>query len=349
MTKLLHDFDHAELSNYLADCLPDFAALDTITRFSGGQSNPTYKITSGERSYVMRAKPMGKLLPSAHQVAREFQVMQALAKTDVPVPKMYHLSAEDSPLGTQFFVMEMLDGQIHWDPALPLLDTKTRTELYAAMAETLAALHRVDPADIGLSDYGPRGNYFDRQVARWTKQYRAAEIDKIADVDWVIDWLVGNIPSGDGQVRIVHGDFRMDNMMFAPDNAPDNARVIGLLDWELSTLGNPMADIAYQCMCLRLPQQGLIKGLAGIDRAALGIPSEQDYVAAYCNKRGVNAPDAWGFYMTFAYFRLIAILQGVIKRAIDGNASNPASMDMMRAAIPQLAHAARGATTAKLA
>ena len=316
MTKLLHDFDHAELSTYLAGCLPNFAGLDTITRYSGGQSNPTYKITSGKRSYVLRAKPIGKLLPSAHQVAREFQVMQALAQTDVPVPQMYHLSGDNSPLGTQFFVMELLDGNIHWDPALPILDSNTRTKMYTAMAETLAALHCVDPADVGLSDYGRAGNYFDRQVARWTKQYRAAETDKIAD-----------------------------NMMFSPDNC----RVIGLLDWELSTLGNSMADIAYQCMCLRLPQHGLVKGLAGIDRTALGIPSEQDYVAAYCKKRGVDAPDAWGFYMTFAYFRLIAILQGVIKRATDGNASNPASMNMMRAAIPQLADAARAAVTEKLA
>lgn len=345
MTKPLHDFDHAELSTYLADCLPNFAGLDTITRFSGGQSNPTYKITSGNQSYVMRAKPMGKLLPSAHQVAREFQVMQALAQTDVPVPQMYHLSGDNSPLGTQFFVMELLDGNIHWDPALPLLDSNTRTKMYTAMAETLAALHRVDPVDVGLSDYGRAGNYFDRQVARWNKQYRAAETDKIADIDWVIDWLVDNTPADDGQVRIVHGDFRMDNIMFSPDNS----HVIGLLDWELSTLGNPMADIAYQCMCLRLPQDGLVKGLAGIDRTALGIPSEQDYVAAYCTKRGVDAPDAWGFYMTFAYFRLIAILQGVIKRAMDGNASNPASMNMMRAAIPQLADAARAAVTEKLA
>ncbi|MFT5651579.1 MAG: aminoglycoside phosphotransferase (APT) family kinase protein [Yoonia sp.] len=340
MTKLLHDFDHAELSKYLSDHVLDFTGLDTVTRFSGGQSNPTYKITSGASSYVMRAKPMGKLLPSAHQVAREFKVMQALAKTDVPAPKMYHLSDDNSPLGTQFFVMEMLDGNIHWDPALPLLDSDIRTTMYIAMAETLAKLHTVDPTDIGLADYGPTGNYFDRQVGRWTKQYRAAETDKITDIDWVIDWLKDNIPSSDGKTRIVHGDFRMDNMMFAPDNS----RVIGLLDWELSTLGNPMADIAYQCMCLRLPQLGLIKGLAGVDRTALGIPSEQDYVATYCTKRGVDAPDAWGFYITFAYFRLIAILQGVIKRAMDGNASNPANIDMMRAAIPQLAHAARAAT-----
>lgn len=345
MTKLLHDFDHAELSNYLADYLPNFAGLDMITRFSGGQSNPTYKIASGKRSYVLRAKPMGKLLPSAHQVAREFQVMQALARTDVPVPQMHHLSSDNSPLGTQFFVMELLDGHIHWDPTLPLLDSKSRTKMYTEMAKTLAALHCVDPLDVGLSDYGRAGNYFDRQVARWTKQYRAAETDKIGDVDWVIDWLVDNIPADDGQVRIVHGDFRMDNMMFSRDNS----HVIGLLDWELSTLGNPMADIAYQCMCLRLPQQGLVTGLAGIDRTALGIPSEQDYVGEYCTKRGVDAPDAWAFYMTFAYFRLIAILQGVIKRAMDGTASNPASMDMMRAAIPQLAHAACAAVTEKLA
>lgn len=341
MIKLLHDFDHAELASYLASHLPNFLGLDTITRFSGGQSNPTYQVTSGSQSYVMRAKPVGKLLPSAHQVAREFQVMQALAQTNVPVPKMYHLSADNSPLGTQFFVMEMLDGNIHWDPALHFLNPKKRAGMYMAMAETLASLHSVDPACVGLSDYGPTGNYFERQVTRWTKQYRAAETDRIADIDWVIGWLRDNIPPDDGQVSIVHGDYRMDNMIFSFNNN----RVIGLLDWELSTLGNPMADIAYQCMCLRLPQHGLVKGLAGIDRAALGIPLEQDYVSAYCAHRDVAEPDAWGFYLTFAYFRLVAILQGVIKRAMDGNASNPTSIDMMRATIPLLAHAARDTST----
>ena len=339
MTKLLHTFDHAELGAYLAVQLPTFDRLDTIERFSDGQSNPTYKVTSGDRAYVLRAKPMGNLLPSAHQVAREFRVMQALADTPLPVPAMHHLSDDDSPLGTQFYVMEMLDGNVHWDPALPDIDQSTRGGMCRAMAETLATLHMVDPDAVGLGDYGPPVNYFDRQVGRWTKQYRAAETDKIADLDWVIDWLGANIPADTDKARIVHGDYRMDNMMFAPDNSA----VIGVLDWELSTLGHPMADLAYQCMCLRLPNQGLVKGLAGMDRAALGIPSEEDYVAIYCAKRGVAPPEAWGFFIAFAYFRLAAILQGVIKRAIDGNASNPRGIDEMKAAVPMLGWAAKDA------
>ncbi len=337
MAKLLHRFDHAELSTYLARHLPNFDALEDITRFSGGQSNPTYRIKSGHSTYVMRAKPTGKLLPSAHQVAREFRVMQALSHTDLPVPQMFHLSDDDSPIGTQFYVMGMLNGTVHWDPVLPELKPLDRQIIYREMAETLATLHDVIPDDVGLGDYGPKGNYFERQVGRWTKQYRAAEMDKVDDVDWVIDWLQANTPDDDGDPRIVHGDYRMDNMMFAPDNRA----VIGVLDWELSTLGNPMADLAYQCMCLQLPNKGLVKGLAGMDRAALGIPSEQEYVEIYCTKRGVKQPDAWPFYLAFAYFRLTAILQGVIRRAVDGNASNPGNINTMRAAIPMLGQAAR--------
>ena len=337
MSDLRHEFDHETLSDYLNAHVPGFDGLDAIKRFKDGQSNPTYKITSKGRDFVMRAKPPGKLLKSAHAVDREFRVMQALAGTDVPVPPMLHLSGDDSPLGTMFFVMEMLDGRVFWNPALPDQTRAERAAIYDAMSTTLAALHSVDPASVGLADYGPPGNYFERQVSRWTRQYRAAELEEIPQVDWLIDWLADNVAPDDGTVRIVHGDYRLDNLMFAP-NGPG---VMAVLDWELSTLGNPMADLAYQCMGLRLPNAGLVRGLAGEDRAALGIPSEADYVAGYCDKRGLTAPADWPFYMTFSYFRLIAILQGVIRRAVDGNASNPGDLDMMRAALPALALAAQ--------
>lgn len=337
MTDLRHSFDHDLLSRYLSDHIDGFDGLDDITRFTGGQSNPTYKITSKGRSFVMRAKPPGRLLKSAHAVDREYRVMRALSETNVPVPKMLHLSDDDSPLGTMFFVMEMLDGRIFWDPALPQLLRADRARIFHSMSQTMAALHNVIPADVDLADYGPPGNYFERQVSRWTKQYRAAEISPVAEVDWLIDWLPDNIPNDDGQISIVHGDFRLDNLMFDTE-APT---VQAILDWELSTLGNPMADLAYQCMGLRLPNSGVARGLMGEDRRSLGIPLEEEYVASYCDHRGIKPPDDWPFYIAFSYFRLLAILQGVIRRAVDGNASNPGDMDTMRAAVPMLAVAAQ--------
>jgi aminoglycoside phosphotransferase (APT) family kinase protein len=337
MTNLLHDFNHETLSVYLGKNVPDFDGLDAITRFSDGQSNPTYKVTSKGRDFVLRAKPTGELLRSAHQVDREFRVMSALAGTGVPVPKMLHLSDDDSPIGTMFFVMEMLNGRVFWDPALPEITAADRSTYYEAMVDVLARLHSVDPGSAGLQGFGAPGNYFARQVGRWTKQYRAAELEKQPQVDWLIDWLADNMPDDDGQLCIVHGDYRLDNLMFAPDAS----RIIGVLDWELSTLGHPMADLAYQCMGLRLPDWGIARGLADRDRAALRIPSEQEYVATYCDRRAIAAPDNWNFFITFSYFRLIAILQGVIRRAVDGNASNPGDMDKMRAVVPVLASAAQ--------
>ncbi|MEY1555540.1 phosphotransferase family protein [Yoonia sp. R2331] len=334
---LRHSFDHTTLQTYLATHVPGFTTLDGITRFTGGQSNPTYRITSGARAFVVRAKPTGKLLSSAHQVAREFRVMQALRDTPVPVPQMYHLTGDESPLGPQFFVMEALTGRTFWDPALPDLTHVDRTAIYHNMVRVMADLHSVDVAAVGLSDFGAPGNYFARQVGRWTKQYRAAELKPNADVDWLIDWLAERIPDDDGQISIVHGDFRLDNLMFAPDGTA----VLALLDWELSTIGHPMADLAYQIMGMQLPNQGVARGLGNADRAALGIPTEQDYIAAYCNARGIQPPANWPFFLTFSYFRFIAIIQGVIRRAVDGNASNPGDLGQMQAAIPALAQVAR--------
>nr|WP_246455667.1 phosphotransferase family protein [Sulfitobacter aestuariivivens] len=325
------------MEGYLQAHVDGFGRLDAIDKFSDGQSNPTYKLTSGAKQFVLRAKPPGKLLKSAHAVDREFRVMQGLAKTNVAVPKMLHLSDDDSPMGTQFFVMEMVKGRIFWDPALPDLDNNARGRVYDAMNNTLAALHSVDPEAVGLGDYGKPGNYFERQVGRWSGQYRAAETDKLEDADWVMDWLEANMVPDDGASSIVHGDYRIDNMIFAPNREV----VAAVLDWELSTLGHPLADLAYQCMHWRLPNSGHFRGLAGVDRAGIGLPTEDEYVDLYCERRGIKRPANWTFYLVFSYFRLLAILQGVLKRGLDGNASNPRDSEMMRHVIALMAGEAR--------
>lgn len=312
--------DQTALAPYLEAKIPGFSGLASIEKFKSGQSNPTYLITAASGRYVLRAKPPGQLLKSAHQVDREFRVMKALAGTAVPVPAMLHLSAEDSPIGRMFYVMDFLDGRIFWDPALPeARDNDERAAIYDAMNGTLAALHDVDIEAAGLSDFGRPGNYFERQLARWTSQYRASETGIIADMDRLIAWLETHLPADDGLISLVHGDYRLDNLIFAPGQP----RVIAVLDWELSTLGHPFADIAYQCMQWRLPHASGFRGLGGIDRAALGLPSEEDYVAAYCRRRGLGGIGNWTFFLAFSFFRLAAICQGVYKRALDGNASNP--------------------------
>lgn len=331
----MHEYDHAELEAYLQTHVDGFGALTAVEKFSDGQSNPTYKLVTPDARFVLRAKPPGKLLKSAHAVDREFRVMQALGPTPVPVPRVLHLSGEDSPMGPQFYVMEMVDGRIFWDPALPELDG--RRAYYEAMNGVLAALHDVDVDAVGLGDFGKPGSYFERQLGRWGQQYKASETDPLPDADWLIDWLGEHMVEDDGQVAIVHGDFRIDNMIFAPDQ-PD---VVALLDWELSTLGHPFADLAYQCMHWRLPHQGDFRGLGGVDRAGIGLPSEDDYVDLYCARRGINRPDNWQFYVVFSYFRLLAILQGVLKRGLDGNASNPRNLDMMKMVIAFMASEAR--------
>lgn len=321
------------LEAVLAGEIEGFGRISEMRKFDTGQSNPTYLIVTADRRFVLRAKPPGQLLKSAHQVDREFRVMRALAGTDVPVPQVHYLSPEKSVIGRMFFVMEHLDGRILWDPALPELSAHERQAIYDAMVEALAALHDVDIEAAGLSDFGRPGNYFERQLKRWGEQYRASVIDPIPDMDALIDWLSENLPEDDGQVSLVQGDFRMDNMIFARDSAT----ILGVLDWELSTLGHPYADLSYQCMQLRLPHDSTFKGLGGLDRVALGIPSEEDYVATYCRLRGIDRIDNWRFYLAFAFFRLGAILQGVLKRALDGNASNPERAREMGRAIPLIA------------
>lgn len=329
--------DPTLLAPYLEQKIHSFSKLQSIEKFKSGQSNPTYLLTAASGRYVLRAKPPGQLLKSAHQVDREFRVMQALAETDVPVPRMLHLSDEDSPIGRMFYVMAFVDGRIFWDPALPEASSgQERAAIYDAMNATLAAVHNVDIEMVGLADYGKPGNYFERQLGRWASQYRASETEPNAEMETLIIWLEANKPADDGQLALVHGDYRLDNMMFAQARAD----VIAVLDWELSTLGHPFADIAYQCMQWRLPHQSGFKGLGGIDRAAAGLPSEEDYVASYCRRRGLDGIDNWTFLLAFSFFRLAAICQGVYKRALDGNASNPAKAKIYADAVKLLAHLA---------
>ncbi|MCO6391897.1 phosphotransferase [Aliihoeflea aestuarii] len=312
--------DEAALADYLAAEVPGFQGLRAVRKFDAGQSNPTYLLTASSGRYVLRAKPLGELLKSAHQVDREFRVMEALKGTDVPVPRMLHLSAEASPIGRMFYVMEFVEGRIFWDPALPdAADNGERAAVYGGMNKVLAALHSVDIDKVGLSDFGKPGNYFERQFSRWSAQYRASETGRVEAMEELIGWLEANALPDDGRVSLVHGDYRLDNMIFAPDEP----KVVAVLDWELSTLGHPYADLAYQCMQWRLPHASGFRGLGGVDRKALGLPSEGEYVQAYCMRRGLAGIDNWTYYLAFSFFRLAAICQGVYKRALDGNASNP--------------------------
>ncbi|TYR30214.1 phosphotransferase family protein [Mesorhizobium microcysteis] len=312
--------DAQALAPYLEKHVPGFRGLNDIRKFGSGQSNPTYALEAESGRYVLRAKPPGELLKSAHQVDREYRVMKALKGTAVPVPDVLHLSGEDSPIGRMFYVMAFVEGRILWDPALPeMRSNEERAAASDAMNRVLAALHDIDIDAVGLSDFGKPGSYFERQLSRWTSQYRASETETVPDMDALIAWLESNLVPDDGQVSLVHGDFRLDNMIFASERP----EVVAVLDWELSTLGHPFADISYQCMQWRLPHDSGFRGLGGIDRAALGLPGEAEYVAAYCRKRGIAGIDNWVFYLAFSFFRLAAICQGVYKRALDGNASNP--------------------------
>jgi aminoglycoside phosphotransferase (APT) family kinase protein len=316
----VEQLDEAKLAIYLSEHISDFKGPVTATKFAGGQSNPTFKLQTANATYVLRRQPPGKLLKSAHAVDREYRVIKALENTDVPVAKVYHLCEDIDVIGSMFYVMEFMDGKVYWDSSLPdITDTKIRNTMYQNMVKTMATMHNIDVNEVGLGDYGKPGNYFERQISRWTKQYRLSETHEIPEMDKLISWLEKNIPQDDGRVSLVHGDYRMDNLMFASDSAD----IIAVLDWELSTLGHPYADLAYQCMQLRLPDNvGKATGLGDVDRAALGIPSEEEYVAQYCKLVGVEQIDNWNFYLAFSFFRLGAIAQGVAKRAVDGNASN---------------------------
>jgi aminoglycoside phosphotransferase (APT) family kinase protein len=312
------DFDVARLAAYLEDKVAGFKGPLTAEKFAGGQSNPTFKITAASGEYVLRRKPPGELLKSAHAVDREYRVLSALANTEVPVVEVYHLCEDDSVIGSMFYLMEFKQGTVFWDPALPEMSNAERRVIFDRMNKVLVDLHSVDVDKVGLADYGRPSNYFARQTDRWSKQYRASELETIGDMDRLMEWLPQNMPADDGKLVLVHGDFRLDNIMFHPSEP----RPLALLDWELSTLGHPYADLAYQCMQLRLHNDSVLAGLGGIDRQALGIPSEEDYVGLYCQRMGLENIPNWNFYVVFSMFRFAAILQGVAKRAQEGNASS---------------------------
>jgi len=319
-----HGFDEARLAAYLEAHVPGFRGPLTAEKFAGGQSNPTYRIEAASGRYVLRRKPPGELLKSAHAVDREFRVLAALHGGTVPVAKPYHLCTDDDVIGSWFYLMDHVDGRILWNPALPELGNDERGAIYAEMNRVLTALHAVDVEAVGLADYGKPGNYFERQVARWSKQYRASETEHIEAMERLLEWLPGATPPDDGRVGLIHGDYRLDNLIFAPDRP----EILAVVDWELSTLGHPFADLAYQCMQLRLPSDlKVLAGLGGLDRAALGIPSEADYVAAYCARAGLEGIPHWDYYLAFSFFRFSAILQGIQKRALDGNASSALAFD----------------------
>ena len=325
-----HRFDEQLLETYLSSHIEDFGGPLTVTEFKGGQSNPTYRLDASSGNYVLRRKPPGKLLKSAHAVDREFRVISALHASGFPVPRPYVLCEDDAVIGTDFYVMECVEGRIFWELDLPGLDRDERAAIYGHVNETMAALHGTDYRAIGLDDFGVPGNYFERQVSRWTRQYRASETGKLPSMDRLIDWLPGNIPDDDS-TSIVHGDYRLDNMILHPTEP----RVIAVLDWELSTIGHPLADFTYHLMAWQMPEIGIgSTGLVGKPLAQLGIPDEDTYIDQYCLRTGRDGIADRNFYSAFNFFRLAAILQGIAGRVRDGTAASKHASQAVKAVQP---------------
>lgn len=318
-----HRIDEIRLEGWMTENVEGYAGPLTVLQFKGGQSNPTYRLNTPTRSYVMRRKPFGKLLPSAHAVDREFKVIAALGKQGFPVARAYALCMDDGVIGSAFYIMSMEDGRIFWDPALPQLAKEERRPIFTSKIETLAKLHMYDPVAIGLGDFGKPGNYFARQVDRWTKQYRASETETIPEMDRLIEWLPTTVPAQE-RVSVVHGDYRIDNMVFHKTEP----RVQAVLDWELSTLGDPMADFTYLLMQWTMP------GLAGLDFAALNIPTMAEAAQIYCNATGRDSVPDLNWYYCYNLFRLTGILQGIAGRVRDGTASSAKAMESAKRTVP---------------
>lgn len=316
-------FDVTSLARWMADHVADFSGPLTVEQFKGGQSNPTYKLVTPGRAYVLRRKPPGTLLQGAHAVEREAKVLSALEKTCFPVAHLYGLCTDDSVLGTWFYVMEMVEGRIFWDATIPDVRSGDRPAYFDVMNATLAQLHSIEPTTIGLGDYGRPGNYFERQIKRWSGQYLGdAEAGRDPNMDRLIEWLPANIPDDGDRSAVVHGDFRIDNIIFHSTEP----RILAVLDWELSTLGHPFADFAYHAMMYRMPPH-IVAGLAGKDLKALNIPSEEDYLAAYCRRLGLPEMPGYNFYVAFNFFRMAAIFHGIKARVIRGTAASAAAKE----------------------
>ncbi|WP_374414693.1 phosphotransferase [Novosphingobium colocasiae] len=328
-------FDEAALARWMEAHVADYAGPLTVEQFKGGQSNPTYKLVTPARSYVLRRKPPGATLQGAHAVDREARILTALGSVGFPVARVYGLCTDESVIGTWFYVMAMVEGRIFWDATFPGVSREERPAYFDAMNATIARLHAIDYEALGLGDYGRPGNYFARQIARWTRQYHDdTDAGRDADMDALVEWLPANIPAGE-ESSVVHGDFRCDNMIFHPTEP----RVIAVLDWELSTLGHPLADFAYHAMMYQMPPD-IVAGLGGADLGALNIPSEQEYVAAYCARTGRDGIANWDFYVAFNYFRLAAIFHGIKGRVIRGTAASAHAQERARA-LPRLSALAR--------
>ncbi|MET0717064.1 MAG: phosphotransferase [Pseudoxanthomonas sp.] len=326
-------FDVEALASYLRERIVGFRGPVQVTRFKGGQSNPTYLLDTPGRKYVMRSKPapISQLLPSAHAVEREYRLQAALSGSAVPVAGMHCLCEDESVIGRAFYIMDFVEGRIFWEQSLPGVAPIERAALYDELNRVIAALHDIDFAALGLSDYGKAGNYFSRQTDRWTRQYRASETVAIEAMDRLIEWLPQHIPQEESpQVSIVHGDYRLDNVIFHPTEP----RILAVIDWELSTLGHPLADFAYHLMSWHIVPGGAMRGLAGLDLRALGIPTESEYVAAYERRIGRSAAGDWNYYLAYNLFRIAAILQGIAKRVQEGTASSPQAAEYGRQAKP---------------
>jgi len=324
-------FDEGALKAWMRENVDGFAGPMRVEQFKGGQSNPTYKLVTADRSYVLRRKPPGHALKGAHAVDREAKVLTGLAKANFPVARVHGLCTDEDVIGSIFYVMDMVEGRIFWDATVPGISNAERAAIFDAMNETIARLHMVDYEAVGLGDYGRPGNYFARQIARWSRQYHEdADARRDANMDRLIDWLNANMPGDDDATSVIHGDFRIDNMIFHPTEP----RVLAVLDWELSTLGHPGADFAYHAMMYRMPPH-IVAGLAGADIAALGIPTEEDYLAAYCARTGRDGMPGYGFYMAFNFFRLAAIFHGIKGRVIRGNASSAQANERVKV-LPEL-------------
>ncbi|OED35554.1 aminoglycoside phosphotransferase [Chromatiales bacterium (ex Bugula neritina AB1)] len=332
MTDAIHQLDHLKLAHYLETELPGFKGPLQADKFTGGQSNPTYKITASSGVYVLRKQPPGVLLKSAHAVDREFRVMKALSQTNVPVPEMHHLCLDTGIIGSLFFIMEYKPGRTFWDCAVPEVGKSERSQIYDEINRVLSELHSVDIDQVGLSDFGRPGNYYARQLKRWTQQYRASQFEEdIAEMEWLIPWLQENLPEDDGRVTLVHGDYRLDNLRYESHEP----RCAAVLDWELSTLGHPFSDLANHCMQQRMPSRvANMSGLAEANLAELGIPTEEEFIEKYCERTGIAQIDNWAFYLSFSLFRLAAILQGVAKRGRDGNASSAMAKNIHKHVAP---------------